>query len=103
MAQLAQASPHLIHPAHPAPSAPAHDALFVRGACRVRRVFHAGLLRLQLPFAGGADVALGHASGQLRESPLALLAVIIAGGDADLAADLLDAALDRLGVAGAFD
>src|SRR5207237_6225156 len=79
------------------------DALFHRGAGRVQRVFDAGLFLLQLRLTGGADVDLRHAAGQLGQSLLELLAVVVGGGDVDLAADLLDAALDRLGVAGALD
>ena len=69
----------------------------------MQRVFDAGLLLLQLGFGRGADVDLRHAAGELRQALLELLAVVVAGGDVDLAADLLDAALDGLGLAGAFD
>src|SRR5690606_4817113 len=50
-----------------------------------------------------ADVDLRHTAGELGQALLELLAVIVAGGGVDLVLDLLDAALDGLFVAGAFD
>jgi hypothetical protein len=69
----------------------------------VQGVFNAGLLLLHLGFGGRPDVDLGDAPRQLGQAFLQLLAVVIARGDLDLAADLLDAGLDVLGAAGAFD
>jgi hypothetical protein len=60
----------------------------------VQRVLDAGLLLLHLGLGRGADVDDGHAAGQLGQALLELLAVVVGGGFLDLAADLLDAALD---------
>ncbi len=79
------------------------DAFLHRGAGGVQGVLDAGFLFLQFRFGGGADVDLGHAAGQLGQAFLQFLAVVVAGGAFDFAADLFDAALDGLGVAGPFD
>ena len=84
-------------------AAAGQDAFFDGRAGGVEGVFDAGLLFLHLAFGGGADVDLGHAAGQLGEALFELLAVVVAGGVVDLAADLVDAALDVLALAGAFD
>ena len=54
------------------------DALFHGRAGRVQRVFDAGLLLLHLGFGRGADVDDGHATGELRETLLELLLVVVA-------------------------
>jgi hypothetical protein len=59
----------------------------------VQGVLDAGLLLLHLALGRGADVDLGHAAGQLRQPLFELLAIVVAGGVLDLAADLVDAAL----------
>jgi hypothetical protein len=69
----------------------------------VQGVFDAGLLFLHFAFGRGADVDLGHAAGELREALFELLAIVIAGAVVDLAADLVDAGLDVVALAGAFD
>ena len=79
------------------------DAFFDRRAGRVQGVFDAGFLLLHLGFGRGADVDDGHATGELREALLELLAIVIGGGLFDLAADLVDAALDVGLLAFAFD
>ena len=66
-------------------------------------VFHAGLLLLHLALGRGPDIDLGHAAGQLGQPLFQLLAIVVAGGVLDLAADLLDAALDVRALAAAFD
>ena len=66
-------------------------------------VFDAGLLLLHFALGRGADVDLGHAAGELGQPLFELLAVVVAGGVLDLAADLVDAALDVVALAGAFD
>ena len=66
-------------------------------------VFDAGLLFLHRHFGGGADVDLGDAAGELGETLLELLLVVVAGGVVDLGLEGGDAALDGLLVAGAFD
>ncbi len=79
------------------------DAFFDRRAGRVQRVFDAGFLFLHFGFGRGADIDDGHAAGQLGQAFLQFLAVVIGGGLLDLAADLVDAALDVAGLAAAFD
>ena len=66
-------------------------------------VFHAGFLFLHFGFSRSADVDDGHATGELRQTFLQLLAVVIARGLGDLAADLIHAALDLGGLAVAFN
>ena len=84
-------------------AAAGEDAFFDGCAAGVQGVFDAGLLFLHRDFGGRADVDLGDAAGELGEALLELLAVVVAGGVVDLVLDLLDAALDGLLVAGAFD
>ncbi len=79
------------------------DAFFDRRAGGVQGVFDAGFLLLHLGFGRGADIDDGDAAGELGEALLELLAVVVAGGFFDLAADLVDAALDVGLLAGAFD
>jgi hypothetical protein len=79
------------------------DAFFHGRAGGVQGVFDAGLLLLHLGLGGGTDVDDGHAASELREALLELLAVVVAGGLFDLAADLAHAALDVRLLAGAFD
>ena len=50
-----------------------------------------------------ADLDERDSAGKLGEPFLELLNVVVAGGDFDFVLDLLDAALDGVGVAGAFD
>ena len=57
-------------------------------------VFDAGLLFLHFGFGRGADFDHGHATDQLRQPLLQLLAVVVAGGLLDLAANFLHAAFD---------
>ena len=77
-------------------AAAGNDAFFNRRAGRVQCVFDAGFLFLQFRFGRRADVDLRDAAGELRQTFLQFLAVVIAGGDFDLAANLLDAALNGL-------
>ena len=84
-------------------AAAGEDALLERRAGGVQGVLDAGLLLLHLALGRGPDVDLGHAAGQLGQPLLELLAVVVALGVGDLAADRLDAALDRLVAAGALD
>ena len=79
------------------------DAFFDGRAGRVQGVFDAGLLFLHLGLGRGADVDDGHAAGELGQAFLELLAVVVAGGLLDLAADLGHAALDVRVLAAAFD
>ncbi len=84
-------------------AAAGEDAFFDGRTGGVQGVFDAGLLLLHLALGRGADVDLGHAAGQLGQPLFELLAVVVAGGVLDLAADLVDAALDVAALAGAFD
>jgi hypothetical protein len=61
------------------------------------------LLFLQLDFGRGADLDDGHATGQLGETLLELLAVVVRVGVLDLGLDLVDASLDVLIGAGTLD
>ena len=79
------------------------DAFLDRGTGGVQRVLDAGLLLLHLDFGRGADLDHRHAAGELRHALLQLLLVVVAGRLLDLLADVLDARLDALGVAGAVD
>ncbi len=80
-----------------------HDAFFDRGTSGVQRIFHARLLFLHFHFGRSADLDQRHTAGQLGDTLLQLLAVVVAGGFVDLLADALDARFDLLGVAGAVD
>ena len=79
------------------------DTLFHGRTGRMERVFDAGLLLLHLNLGGGTDVDDGDTAGELGEALLELLAVVVAGGLVDLAADLLHAALDVGRLAAALD
>ena len=61
------------------------------------------LLLLELHLGGGADLEDGHATRQLGEALLELLAVVVGVGVLDFGLDLGDAAGDVAAVAGAFD
>src|SRR6185437_11739122 len=84
-------------------SAARDDSLFNRRARRMHRVFHAGFLFLHFGFGGCADFNDGNAADQLRQPLLQLLAVVVAGGLIDLAANFLYAAFDLVMLAFAFD
>src|SRR5579862_3791752 len=77
-------------------------ALFEGRAGSLQRVLDAVLL-LHLRLGRSADLDDGDAARQLREALLELLAVEVGVGVLDLGLQLLDAALDRLRVAGPVD
>src|SRR5262249_25507990 len=79
------------------------DALLERRAGRLDGVLDAVLLLLHLRLGGGADLDHGHATGELREALLELLAIEVGVGGLDLGLDLLDPGLDLLAVTGAVD
>src|SRR5579871_114701 len=79
------------------------DSLFHGCAGRVHRIFHAGFLFLHFGFGRSADFDHGYATDQLRQPLLQLLAVIVAGGLVDLAANFLHATFDLAVLAFAFD
>src|SRR6185503_6364379 len=60
-------------------AAPRNDPLFDGRAGRVERVLDAGLLFLHLGLGRRADVDDGHAAGELRETLLELLLVVVGG------------------------
>ena len=71
------------------------DAFLDRGAGGAQGVLDAVLLLLQLGLGRGADLDHRHATGELGQPLLQLLAIEVGGRGLDLGADLLDAALDR--------
>src|SRR6266576_398053 len=79
------------------------NTLLERGASRLERVLDAVLLLLHLGLGRSADLDHRDAAGQLREPLLELLAVEVGVGVLDLGLQLLDPALDRVGVAGTVD
>src|SRR6185437_2245972 len=79
------------------------DALLDGRAGRVERVLDAGLLLLHLGLGGRADLDDRDAADELRQALLELLAIVVAGGVLDLAANLLLAGLDLVLLALAAD
>src|SRR5207245_4297034 len=79
------------------------DALFDGRAGRVQRVFDAGLAFLHFGLSRGADIDDGHATGELGQAFLELLAVVIGSGLFNLAADLIDPSLNFRALAVTFD
>ena len=69
----------------------------------MERVFDARLLLLHLDLGRSADVDLRHATRELREALLELLAVVVGAGPVDLGLELADPTLDLLLVALATD
>src|SRR5713101_1102393 len=80
-----------------------NDAFFDRRARRMESVLDAGFLFLHLGLGGGAHVDDGDTAGELGQTFLEFLPVIVGSGFVDLAADLIDAALDLGGFAVALD
>src|SRR6476659_8583203 len=66
-------------------------------------VVNAILALLDLDLGGSADLDHGNAAGELGETLLELLTVVIAGGVFDLLTDRFGASLDRVGFAGTID
>ena len=71
------------------------DAFFDGCAGRVQRVVDAVLALLDLDLGRTTDLDHGNAAGELGETLLELLTVVVAGGVLDLRTDRLGAALDR--------
>src|SRR6266487_1849438 len=84
-------------------SATRHDTFLNCGAGRVQCVFDAGLLFLHFSLGRSADVNDRHATGQLGQAFLQLLAIVIRRGLFDLTTDLIDPALNLRGLAESFD
>src|SRR5262249_40412820 len=79
------------------------DSLFHGCARRMHRIFHAGFLLFHFGFGRSADFDHRHAADQLRQPLLQFLAVVVAGGLVDLAANFLHAAFDLSVLALALD
>src|SRR5579862_8969724 len=84
-------------------SAARDNSLFHGCARRMHCIFHAGFLFLHFGFGCGADFNDGYATDQFRQPLLQLLAVVVAGGLVDLAANFFHAAFDLSVLAFAFD
>ena len=80
-----------------------HDAFLDRRAGGVQRVVDAVLLLLDLDLGRAADADHRDAAGELGQTLLQLLLVVVRGGLLDLRLDLVDAGLDVLLLAGAVD
>src|SRR5262249_6362665 len=78
-------------------------ALFDGRARGVHRVLDARLLLLHLDLSRSADADHRDAADELREPLLQLLAIVVARGLLDLAADRLHARIDRVLLAPALD
>src|SRR5215217_7975096 len=79
------------------------DALLDRRAGVGDSILDAVLLLLELDLGGRPDLDHAHAPGQLGQPLLELLAVVVGVGVLDLGPDLVDPALDVVGVALALD
>src|SRR5699024_2259223 len=79
------------------------DALVDRGLGVADRVLDAVLALLELDLGGRTRADDGDAAGELGEALLELLAIVVRIGVLDLGTDLVDAAVDLLGVSGALD
>ena len=80
-----------------------NDAFFNRRARGMQSILDASLLFLHFGLGGRADFDDRDAARELRQAFLELLAIVIGSGLFDLSAQLLDAAFDVLGLAGAID
>ena len=79
------------------------NAFLYGRATRVKSIFNTGLLLLHFNFGGRTDIDLRNAAGEFGKTFLQLLAVVIAGGIFHLTLDLLNATLNVLGLACAFN
>ena len=84
-------------------AAAGNNAFLDRCAGGVHGVFDASLLLLQFRLGCRADFNDRYAADQLGETLLELFLVVVRGGIFDLGAELLDAAFDLAGLAGALD
>src|SRR5215216_3919083 len=80
-----------------------HDAFFNRCTGRMHRVIHAILALLDFDFGRAADADHRDAAGELGQTLLQLLTVVVRGGFLDLRLDLGNAGLDVGLLAGAVD
>src|SRR5271157_4301961 len=89
--------------AHQRHTASGDDAFLHRSAGGVHRILDPGLLLLHFGFGRSANLDYGNAAHQLRQPLLQLLAVVVARGLLDLAADFLHPAFDVGVLALSFD
>src|SRR6476619_1486254 len=80
-----------------------YDAFFNRRTGRMHRVVNAVLALLDFAFGRAADADHRDAAGELGQTLLQLLTVVVRGGFLDLRLDLVDAGLDIGLLAGAVD
>src|ERR1700722_45372 len=80
-----------------------HHAFLDGRTSRVQGVFDAGLLLFHLNFGGRTDLDHGDAAGELRNTLLQLLLVVVRSRFFGLRTDGLDASLDVSSLAGAVD
>src|SRR5450755_3889732 len=78
-----------------------NDALLEGGPGRLQRVLDAVLLLLHLRLGGRPDLDHGDSARELGQTLLELLAIEVRVGVLDLGLDLVDPALDRVGLTGA--
>src|SRR3954466_5109775 len=78
-------------------------AFFNGGTGRVQRVFDAGLLLFHFDLGGSADLDHGNTAGELGNTLLQLLLVVVRSGFFSLLTDRLDARLDVRRLAGTVD
>jgi hypothetical protein len=100
---LAELAEHAAGGADHGDAAAGQDAFLDGRAAGVKGVLDTRLLLLHRDFRCGPDLDLRHAAGQLGQTLLELLAVVVAGRVVDLVLQLADAAGDGLVVAGALD
>src|SRR5579872_135496 len=96
-------APHSLPGAQQSNAAARHDAFLHSGPRGVERVLDAILLLLDLDLCRTADADHRDAAGELGQTLLKLLAVVVRGGLLDLRLDLANARLDVLLLAGALD
>jgi hypothetical protein len=96
-------APHRLFCAQQGDAAARYDAFLDRGAGGIERVFDAILLFLHLDLGGSANTDHRNTAGELRQTFLQLLTVVVGGGFLDLRLDLADSGLDVGLLAGAVD
>src|SRR5205814_1335753 len=80
-----------------------NQALFHRGACCGEGIFNARLSVLEFDLGAGSNLDQGHSAGQLSQSLLELLAIVVAGRLLNQRPNLTNARLDSLRASLAFN
>src|SRR6266699_1815413 len=80
-----------------------NQALFYCGSCSGEGIFNACLSVLEFDLGAGSHLDQGHAAGQLRQSLLELLTIVVAGRFLNLCLDLTNARLNCLLASFAFN